>query len=899
MSDLSIFHKTASDAPSDNGFTLDDRTVEDLLKLLKDYSQQIPFDKDKNWDAVFLSPVNAERLAAIYRQPGLADGSLAPHQALLLAFYRLLETPKALLNRLPGMHRQLYYRGLLGLKERGMVPDQVALACQLEKGTRELLLPAGTLMDAGQDSQGNPVQYALDNAMLGNQGRWSDLRWCQPANSDSSPRTSRVLFDQQNKVLWPENGVRLFTHSGGEEQSVVTGRVVGSELLAMSGGDRTITVTLQTAVTDDDIKAITAGISGTGQWLALDISKGDGTSLTLKLSAAKGAITPPGGLDGFTSAMPLLKLSRTDGKPVPEVTALKVDVSGLTQVMYSTDDGVEKLSVTSYPFGHSPVLGSGFNLVAADWCNKPQELTITLTPEWLDLPANSFSEWYEGYGVDHIDNNAFKVTSPFITGEKHSTVLFSGNSEEPPVAVPITLTVEDLSCSLSKSVDPQDWQNWLHLELSGHDFLHQKYWELLPTKPDLNPPYTPKVRSLAISYSGADTEVKEQYLLSPFGYGLESQVSATVADDVNPQLYLGFSDIEPGQELSLHWQLQSPQALNMRWQYLDQGNSWQSLDATVKDNTGGLFTSGLWSASLPADAAQGAQMPAGRYWIRAVVTPPAQAPGADASICAYPRLKGLRTNAVTATLINGESLSNSHFIQPLPAGTVRRPVQRLNGLAQVEQPWPSQGGRAPESEAEFLPRVARQLTHRGRAQTWSDMVALLSERYPEIGYVHIPLSEQLSSLPARCTQQLIVIPANGEQDNNDALRPKFAPARLTAMQDYLKELSSPWVDISVVNPDYRDVPVTYVVEFTPGTNQAYALCLLRQALERKYMPWGGDGQSSAIAGAELDYYAMVAFIQQLPMVERVDRLTLDGQSASVVSTDTQVLILTLPGASHQ
>jgi hypothetical protein len=179
------------------------------------------------------------------------------------------------------------------------------------------------------------------------------------------------------------------------------------------------------------------------------------------------------------------------------------------------------------------------------------------------------------------------------------------------------------------------------------------------------------------------------------------------------------------------------------------------------------------------------------------------------------------------------------------------------------------------------------------------MVALLRDRYPEIGYVHIPLTEQLSSLPARCMQQLIVIPANGEQDNSDALRPKFAPARLTAMKEYLQGLSSPWVDISVVNPDYKDVPVTYQVEFTPDINKDYAQRLLRQALEREYMPWGWDGQSSAIAGTELDYYAMVGFIQKLPMVERVDSLTLNSKCASVFSDDTQVLILTWPDASPQ
>ncbi|WP_387689180.1 hypothetical protein [Photorhabdus sp. RM71S] len=894
MFDLRTLSDSAFDMPSDNRFTLDDRTIEDLLKFLQGYSKLIPFDgSDKFWDRIFLSPVNVEQLAALYQQPNLADGSLRPQQALLLAFYRLLETPKTLLNRLPAMHRQLYYCGLLGLKPREMVPDRVALSCQLEKGTRELLLPAGMLMEGGQDSQGNPVQYALDKALLANQGQWNDLRWCQPGKSSW---VSRVLFDQSNKIDWPVAGVRLFNLSATEDQEVVTGRVIGSELLAMSGGERTITVMLEDNTATPE--KIQGHVSSGGQWLVLSVTEVTEIKdklLTFTLPATAGAMTPPVGLDGFTSAVPLLKLSRHDGLPVPKVAELCVEVTDFTQVMYRTDDGVDKVTGSSYPFGYSPVMGNGFNLIAADWCNKPQTLTITLKPEWLNLPEMSFDKWYAGYDSQIGNNDIFKVASLHILEQSSSLFVSGSQSDVVPTAQDIKLSVKNLTGQPINSVDPLDWQDCFRLELNGHDFLHQEYLTLLSQgKTGLNPPYTPQIKSLVVSYSGTDTKIKEQYVLTPFGYGTEQQVSAMAADDP-PQLYLGFSDIEPGQELTLHWQLKSPQPQEINWQYLNQENSWHPLDATVNDNTESLFASGLWSAPLPEDAAQGAQMPAGRYWLRAVVKTSNNK--SDPSISVYPRLQGLRTNAVTATLVNGESLDDTHFHQPLPAGTVNQPVQRLKGLAQVEQPWPSQGGRMAESESAFLPRVAQRLSHRGRALTWSDMVALLSEGYPEIGNVHIPLSEQLSGVPARTTQQLIVIPANGEQDNNDLLKPKFAPSRLVAMQNYLQALSSPWVKISVVNPDYRSVPVQYEVTFIQGTNTDYGNRQLKQRLERQYMPWAWDGQSSAAVGTELDYYAMVAFIQQLPFVERVVSLTLDEKCESVVSSDTQVLILTWPNAS--
>ncbi|MCG3469080.1 hypothetical protein L7750_01330 [Xenorhabdus bovienii] len=681
-------------------FKLDNRTSLQLLQYIEEYTKLIPFNQsDKYWnDFFFMANNTPEKLAELYQGKIETNGELLPHQAFLLAVLRLLETPISLFNTLPAAHRQLYYRELLGLSPRSAQPDQVALSVELNPTVTEQQLIEGTLFEAGQDEQGNALQYALDASLLANRGYISDLRWLR--KTEEQKWVTAAPLDSQAQLSLPSNGIRLFSKTDHDE-SIVNGVLITSELLAIKKRESKITVTFKEDISGQDL---VAQVSSGNQWLDLtpEVNK---TEVTLTLSDKEPAISAPEDLDNLVFTQPVLRLQRKD-------------------------------------------------------------------------------------------NQALPVVDKFMGKE---------NTKD------------------------------------------------------------------KVSF--------ETYYLTPFGYG-----SAPEPLQENPALYIGITDVEPGQTLSLYWKLKSPQQPEkISWYYLNQCNQWAALDAWVNDATQHLYQEGIWQAVLPANASsQATLMPTGRYWLKAVVT----IPTSKDSWGKTPWLCGLNYNAMTATLVNADNISDNHFLNLLPAGSIQRPVEPIIVLASVNQPWASSNGRVPESYTAFFERGAQRLSHRNRALTWGNMATLLKERYISIFDVKYPGNDELTRVPARETQQLTIIPANRYNDSDDPLRPVLNPARLKEMVGWLQQKGSPWAEIKVENPQYVDVKISYKVEFKPGVNEDFGYRQLRQQLSETYMPWSVDEQRPVMLNNSIHYYQLLATIQQQPLVDRVTCLTLCREDAAKKSDNT-------------
>ncbi|MBS9442836.1 hypothetical protein [Photorhabdus heterorhabditis] len=378
------------------------------------------------------------------------------------------------------------------------------------------------------------------------------------------------------------------------------------------------------------------------------------------------------------------------------------------------------------------------------------------------------------------------------------------------------------------------------------------------------------------------------------GNGGEANISSLTYDTC----YLGFTNVLPGQTLSLYWQLAGVKALALSWSYLNNSNSWSKLDKLVDDQTHNLSKRGIWRTLLPQDATnQATLMPTGRYWLKAEITP--QTDPQD-----YLRIKGLLYNATTATLVNAETVEQEHFINGLAADSIKQPVNTVVAISNVTQPWASCNDHPLETEQAFLTRLPARLSHRNRALSWGNIVTLLKEQFVSLFDVKYPSASELTKIPAPEKQQLIVIPDSRYKDNGDALRPTLNSARLTEMVEWIKQLSSPWADLKISNPTYIDVNVNYQVTFTAGVNPDYGYHQLQQQLSRKYMPWSENTAIGVTTGNRIDYYQLLATIQQSSLVERVTdlSLTITNRVASVAgvagavgksieAADNEVLIL--------
>ncbi|OCA54281.1 hypothetical protein [Photorhabdus namnaonensis] len=897
MGQAELDNKLSAIVP-DTVFKLDERSTLDILNWLKAYTgiipfdkayaEKIPFDQEKKqfWDSFYFIQENTpEELADIYQHANKADGLLPPHQAFVFAFLKLLETPNRLLNTFPARHRDLYYRELLGLSPRKAQADSVALGITLNTDNAEYLIPKGTLFDAGQDSVGNPLQYTSETDLLANQGELTDLRWYRK-DKDKDSWQSTIPLSLSDNIALPENGIQLFNPTA-NDVPVLSGYLIKSSLFSMPAGERHITLTLENDW-EGQAGHLTAKISAEDHWLSLLAELIDKKNIKLELSSTADPTSPPDNLDGMTFDIPVLKLGTTQKPMLPKITGIEININGNRSVHYASDGGIEQTDTTSFPFGQSPSLGSGFNLVAPEWYGT-KNATLTMTPQWVGLPTKSFKEWYKSYSPEP-DNSAFKVQGYLVTPQERETLnatqsLFSGSKE--PQGQSLKFTLPEMHYPLTDSPSPNEWPASVRIELAGQDFMHAQYWQN-PT--DKNVPYTPQISALQIQFSAkAKPEQFTVYPLTPFGWANTNEDPLSFTNDA---LYLGFTNVLPGQTLSLYWQLEGFKALNLSWFYLNQSNTWSSLDKLVDDQTHNLFDQGIWRTLLPQDASnQATLMPTGRYWLKAEITH--QAESQD-----YPRIKGILYNAATATLINAELVETDHFINGLPADSITQPVNALVAIDSVNQPWVSWNGRPKETEQAFMTRVSTRLSHRNRVLSWDNIVTLLKEQFVSLFDVKYPSASELTKIPAPKEQQLIAIPDSRYKDNDDALRPTLSPARLEEMVKWISQLSSPWTTIKIDNPTYVNVDVSYQVAFISGVNPDYGHHQLQQQLSRIYMPWAEDTAIGVTLGNRIDYYQLLATIQQSPLVERVTNLTLKKSSQtagavgdSVEAADNEVLIL--------
>lgn len=364
---------------------------------------------------------------------------------------------------------------------------------------------------------------------------------------------------------------------------------------------------------------------------------------------------------------------------------------------------------------------------------------------------------------------------------------------------------------------------------------------------------------------------------------LQSRNAPLFATKDEGTLFLGFTDLEVNQTLSIYWQLLAPQSPVVNWEYLH-GNDWGSLAPSITDETLGFSRSGLWSFTLPPDATLKAfpselntlfatQDGTGKHWIRAVFT--------KNDAAALFQLNGIYMNAMTATLQNPATIDASHFLSPLPAGSVIQSVDSISGLASLQQPLPSFGGVPAETEEAFNFRIGERLHHRQRAITWSDIKSLLKARYPEIQALRNNLSN-------RTKQKLIVIPVPHARDDSSApLKPRFNNGRLGEMSDYIKTLSSNRLNLLIENPNYVDVDVTCNITYKKGVSLGWGDNHLRQALSDRFMPWAKpQGTDDISMGKSLNYYDVLAFIESLDHVLSVDDLIMNLKPMDGASSPT-------------
>ncbi|MCH2042865.1 MAG: hypothetical protein MK212_01900 [Saprospiraceae bacterium] len=100
----------------------------------------------------------------------------SPDIGLLITFMKLFRHNQEHINTLTKKHLDFYYYDVLKQKEKGLQADKINVYFKLARHVDYYVLPAGTELDAGRDSEGNNIVYVTDQDIEVNHAEIDSLK---------------------------------------------------------------------------------------------------------------------------------------------------------------------------------------------------------------------------------------------------------------------------------------------------------------------------------------------------------------------------------------------------------------------------------------------------------------------------------------------------------------------------------------------------------------------------------------------------------------------------------------------------------------------------------------------------------------------------------------------------
>ena len=621
------------------------------------------------------------------------------------------------------------------------------------------------------------------------------------------------------------------------------------------------------------------------------------------------------------------------GLAIAEVQ-IRVEVAGLVPALSSNLGPIDPNQPFA-PLGALPAKGSYLEIGAWELAQKSLE-SASLAIDWLNLPTSvgGFADYYRGYGTG-IDNTSFTarlLAQPdriwkelyrdlYLAPGATPFRLFADRTDSPGTLSNQTSIAVDFSPGpLPPVFSEKERRDWpvktapavLRLELTGPEgaFGHEAYPRVLAqavlqiaTAKDKdkdkgsaaaipNPPFVPMAKSLALNYTASERLVLDERVpprngdaprlmlirRHPFGFSAADARETPLFEPLNANgnLYIGLAGLTPPQTLTLLFQVYDSSMADkdsgaddskdqsVHWSFLA-GNQWQELDhvAVEKDTTAGLLRSGIIRLRIPREICTGnTTMPAGLYWLRASVLHGASR--RPATVAVY-------TQAATATRTAGTG-------SVLPAGTLKEFFRKLPAIAAVQQPFPSSGGRAAETTADFRIRVAERLRHKQRAVQPADYERIVLDAFPEIGQVKcLTRNNTQGYVPANRLNvgevQLVVVPAR--IPGADFIWPSLPQYVLLAVQEHVAKYMSPFAQKPRVrNPSYERLKLFATLRLKPDAEPGPALHRLSDEVAGFIAPWRSSADPRmAIGGTIGQGYLLESFIEERSYAQELLNLT--------------------------
>jgi len=606
-----------------------------------------------------------------------------------------------------------------------------------------------------------------------------------------------------------------------------------------------------------------------------------------------------------------------------EIESIEIDVnvSGVKRLELYNDIGKLDGKQPFQPFGPLPQVGSYLLIGNAELFRKEIN-NFKVDIEWQNLP--DFEEYYKGYeGLeDELLKDIFTVQLSALSDGRYSPLkgdedgleylLFQSSENEADENISDVTVDETTIRKLQLIPDPHleevgEFDNetqigFLKIELSGpdHVFGHHVYQKLFTeavtekAKADEdeeeeieipNPPYTPVINQMTMSYSasaqinmGAD-ENEQFFHLHPFG----TQVVYSKGElrrgkfHLVPQygeegyLYIGLTDLQPPEALSILFQLTANKARGyskkrmpeVEWSFLAD-NEWIPFkeEYHLQDTTDEFTRTGIVELMIPREInKKNTILPNHLHWLRISVD------GDTELLC---HAVEIRTQAVIA---EWEDDGDEDWLRkPLGGFCISNLNNRIPEIRQVVQPFPSFGGLAGESNKEYYRRVSERLRHKGRAITHWDYERIVLAKFHTIFQVkclsHLSNPNEID----KGGITLVVIPR--KSDSTEETRPKVNYKTLNTISKYVEQQISPFVKLSVRNPDYEYIRVICNVKFIEGSNNGQSIQRMKNDLKTFICPWLYNSEVSLNIGGSQNEDVVLNFLKGLSYVKFVTKFSI-------------------------
>ncbi len=416
-------------------------------------------------------------------------------------------------------------------------------------------------------------------------------------------------------------------------------------------------------------------------------------------------------------------------------------------------------------------------------------------------------------------------------------------------------------------------------------------------------PYTPRVARIELNYASTGAAPTALFHVYPLGRKRADTDSGRLFPELPYQgeLYMGIGDLDPPQRLSLLFRSAEGTANPLKgegallWHYL-KGNEWIAFqEQDIDDKTDNLSGSGIVGIAVPDDAdTEHDLLPSGLHWLRMAVVSDADALNSLISI---------ESQAASATFLDQNNAAD--FLEtPLAAGTISKLKISDGSIKKIEQPGESFGGRSRESDDHFYTRASERLRHKDRAAALWDYEHLVLESFPEIYKVkcinHTELCRDLDSNIIADNELkpghvlVVAIPYITEESAVDPLRPYTRKKTLVAIDEFLRQRMSPFVNLEVQNPKIEEVQVKFEVAFHENiADISFYRDELNLAIRRYLTPWTyGEGVEISFGGkwhksAIINFVEEQSYVDYLKNFEMYHRIDIEKQNWS--KTDEEVV----------